>query len=86
MKTEKMTARTCEYCDGNVRRRLTQTPFHYRSHVIYVDRVPAWVCDACGEHYFDAPVYKRLEQIARNRRRIQKTIRFPLAVYDKAPA
>jgi len=47
-----------------------------------VDRVPAWVCAKCGEQYFDAPVYKRLEEIARRRRQIKKTIYFPLAEYN----
>ena len=50
----------------------------------YVDRVPAWVCGKCGEQYFDAPVYKRLEVIAKQRSRIKKTICFPLAEYDAA--
>jgi hypothetical protein len=44
--------------------------------------VPAWVCVKCGEQYFDAPVYKRLEEIAKHRDRIEKTICFPLAEYD----
>ncbi|RMF93050.1 MAG: YgiT-type zinc finger protein [Nitrospinota bacterium] len=49
---------------------------------IYVDNVPAWVCVRCGEQYFAAPVYKRLEEIARHRDRIEKTVCFPLAEYD----
>lgn len=51
-----------------------------------MDRVPAWVCGKCGEQYFDAPVYKRLEEIARHRNRIEKTICFPLADYEMASA
>jgi hypothetical protein len=51
---------------------------------IYIDNVPAWVCGKCGEQYFDAPVYKRLEEIARHSDRIRKTVCFPLAEYDAA--
>jgi hypothetical protein len=40
------------------------------------------VCVKCGEQYFDAPVYKRLEEIAKNSNHIQKTICFPLAEYS----
>ena len=36
----------------------------------------------CGEQYFDAPVYKRLEEITRQRDHLQKTSCFPLATYD----
>ena len=32
--------------------------------------------------YFDAPVYKRLEEIAKQRNRIEKTICFRLADYE----
>ena len=49
-----------------------------------MDHVPAWVCTHCAEQYFDAPVYKRLEQIAKHRRRIKKTVSFPLAEYEMA--
>lgn len=76
----------CEFCDGRVARRVIQARFHFRGQTIYVDRVPAWVCAKCGEQYFDAPVYKRLEEIARHSGRIKKTICFPLAEYDTAIA
>jgi YgiT-type zinc finger domain-containing protein len=78
----------CEFCEGRVEERISQARFHFKGHTIYVDRVPTWVCSKCGEQYFDAPVYKRLEEIARHRTQIKKTICFPLAEYDAvlAPA
>ena len=76
----------CEFCDGAVEQRLIRARFHFRGQTIYVDRVPAWVCANCGEQYYDAPVYKQLEQIARRSSRIKKTICFPLAEFDKALA
>jgi YgiT-type zinc finger domain-containing protein len=72
----------CEFCDGIVEARVIQARFHFKGKTIYVDRVPAWVCVKCGEQYFDAPVYKRLEEIAEYRTRVKKTICFPLAQYD----
>ena len=74
----------CEYCDGKLEGRVILARFPHRGQTIYVDKVPAWVCTRCGEQYFDAPVYKRLEEIARHRRSITKTITFPLADYDMA--
>lgn len=74
----------CEYCDGKVEPRVIRAPFHFGRQTIYVDHVPAWVCKKCGEKYYDASVVKRLEQIARRRRRISKTVSFPLAEYDRA--
>ncbi|MFQ5976391.1 MAG: YgiT-type zinc finger protein [Candidatus Hydrothermarchaeales archaeon] len=72
----------CEFCEGKVEYLLIRARFHFKGQTIYVDNVPAWVCKRCGEQYFDAPVYKRLEEIARHRSSIKKTVCFPLAEYD----
>ena len=76
----------CEFCDGVMEHRIIQARFQYKGHTIYVNAVPAWVCARCGEQYFDAPVYKQLEMIAKQRKRITETICFPLAEYGKVPA
>jgi len=75
----------CEFCDGQVQQRTVRARFHYRGQTIYIDGVPAWVCTRCGEQYFDAPVYKHMEDIARHSDRITRTVAFPLAEYDKLP-
>ncbi|RLC12365.1 MAG: hypothetical protein DRI57_17810 [Deltaproteobacteria bacterium] len=72
----------CEFCEGRAEQRIIRARFHHKRQTIYIDNVPAWVCDKCGEQYFDAPVYRQLENIARNREHIVKTISFPLAEYD----
>ena len=61
--------------------RVVRVQFRLKGRTIFVDHVPAWVCSKCGEQYYDAPVYKRLEEIAKHKRRIKKTIFFPLAEY-----
>lgn len=73
----------CEYCEGKLEHCRTQAPFHYRGGLVFVDHVPAWVCVQCGEHYYDAPVYKQLENIAKHRSKIRKIISFPLADFAK---
>ena len=75
-------ADSCECCEGPLAPRQIRARFQFYSQTIYVDHVPAWVCTHCGEQYFDAPVYKRLEVIARQRECITETICFPLAEYD----
>ena len=74
----------CEFCEGVVEHRHTRARFHYKGTTIYVDNVPTWVCTRCGEQYFDAPVYKRLEEIAKRGDQIRETICFPLAEYNMA--
>ncbi len=74
----------CEFCDGKIEKRIVLARFRFKGQTIYIDHVPAWVCAKCGEQYFDAPIYKRLEEIAKHRAKIRKTICFPLADYEKA--
>lgn len=74
----------CEYCEGTIEDRIIRVPFHYAGDTIYVDNAPVRVCNECGEIYFPAEVYKRLEKIAKNKRRIRARISFPLADYRVA--
>ena len=66
----------CELCSGKMEHKRVLTRFRFKGHTIYVENVPAWVCNKCGEQYYDASVYKRLERIAQQGDHIQKTI-FP---------
>jgi YgiT-type zinc finger domain-containing protein len=72
----------CEFCEGEVQHSVTRARFQFKGQTIYVDHVPAWVCTRCHHQYFDALVYKRLEEIAKHRRKIKKTVSFPLAEYN----
>lgn len=81
MKKEK-----CEYCDGVVEKTIARVPFKYKKETIYVDHVPVRVCSKCGEVYYEAEVYKRLEKLAENRRAIKAKITFPLADYRMVEA
>jgi len=74
----------CEFCEGIVEHRQARVRFQFHGQTVYIDHVPAWVCTKCGEQYFDAPVYKRLEAIAKQREHITETVCFPLAEYDMA--
>lgn len=78
----KMIPDICEYCDGKLEERRVLARFRYRESTVYIENVPAWVCKHCGEQYFDAPVYKRLESIAQHQDQIRRVIQFPLAEYD----
>lgn len=76
----------CEFCQGEMEQRRVLARFRFRGQTIYVENVPAWVCNRCGEQYFDAPIYKHLEEIAGQSERIQRVISFPLAEFDVAIA
>ncbi len=52
----------CEFCEGKTEKQRILARFRFKEHTIYIENTPAWVCNKCGEHYFDAPIYKRLEK------------------------
>jgi len=81
---KKIKADSCEFCGGKIEHNNILARFRFKSDTIYVQDVPAWVCNHCGEQYFDAPVYKKLETIATHRDRIKRTIDFPLAKFRMA--
>lgn len=74
----------CEFCDGTMEHQIIMARFRYKKQTIYVENVPAWVCNQCGEVYYDAEVVERLEKIAQRREEIERTISFPLAEYGMA--
>jgi len=64
----------CEFCEGEMELRSVLARFRYKGQTIYIENVPALVCNKCSEQYFDAAVYKLLEKNAQQRGQIQKTI------------
>ena len=44
---------TCIHCHGQMKR--SKAPFHVdrNGYHLVLDSVPAWVCDQCGEAYFE---------------------------------
>ena len=83
--TSKPAGNTCEVCAGELEERRVLARFRYGRETIYIENVPAWVCKRCGEQYYDAPVYKRMEEIAQHREQIRRSISFPLAEFDLVP-
>jgi len=84
-KSKKMTEmqnERCEFCEGELEQRRILVRFRFKGQTIYIENVPAWVCKHCAEQYFDAPVYKQMEQIAEQRERIERVISFPLAEFE----
>ncbi len=74
----------CEFCEGTLRKRVVQARFSYMGRTLYIDQVPARVCDRCGEQYYEGAVYKRMVEIAKDPHRVQGTLVFPLAPFDTA--
>lgn len=72
----------CEYCSGTVRQRvLDREPINHHRGIVILEQVPIGVCDACGAHYYAAPVLKRVEAILTSPAGPIRTIEIPLEIY-----
>ena len=75
----------CEFCEGSLHKRVVQARFSYMGRTLYIDQVPARVCDRCGEQYYEGRVYERMVEIAKDPHRVQGTVVFPLAQFGADP-
>ena len=53
----------CSVCGGNLRHTATNYTQEYEGRIIVVENVPAWVCDQCGETYFDPDVVEQIQAL-----------------------
>jgi YgiT-type zinc finger domain-containing protein len=51
------------HCQGNMKKETA--PFHIdrKGYHLTLDAVPAWVCQQCGEVYFDEPEVDSIQEI-----------------------
>ena len=74
---------TCPLCKGRMALGRTIVPYELdQEKVIVVSKVPAWICDRCGESFVEMEVVRDLERV------IEKTEReglsFGIVEYRKA--
>jgi YgiT-type zinc finger domain-containing protein len=56
---------SCYFCKGKVVQQPTSVDFWWGDDLKIIENVPAGVCTQCGEKYFEAPVYKQMERLAK---------------------
>lgn len=56
----------CIHCQGPMKRGTT--PFHVDRHGCHLvlDQVPAWVCEQCGEAYFEEQAVEAIQDLVRS--------------------
>ncbi len=77
-------SRECNICRGNLKQTLTTYTQQYKDQWIVVENVPAWVCEQCGETYFDPDVVERIQTLIWSDAQPVRTIQTP--VYDLSVA
>lgn len=76
----------CYFCSGVIKRRKVRVDYRWGDKLTVLENVPAWVCNQCGEKYFDAEIAKKMEQLAKTKEKIKKSITVPVKEFGKAKA
>ncbi len=60
-----MEGETCDFClEGLLTRQLVREYYRVRKGLVVMENVPAYVCDRCGERYYDANVAKQMRKLS----------------------
>ncbi len=70
----------CNVCGGELKRTLTTYTQQYEGRIIVVENVPGWVCDECGETYYEPAVVEQVQQLIWSGARPVRYVETP--VYD----
>ena len=69
----------CHFCGGNVVEKKITVDYRWGEELVTVIRkVPAGVCQVCGEQYFKAPIVKAMDRVARSKKEPKKVLRVPV--------
>lgn len=73
----------CSFCGGKVKEKKTQVDYRTGDELIVFENVPAGACRQCGEKYYTAKVVKALEQMARDKTIVGRTIHVPVKSFTE---
>ena len=79
----------CDFClEGRLKSRQVREYYRAGKGLVVMERVPAYVCERCGERYYQADVAKQMRQLAKRAPRAKARISFPLIRFEekRAPA
>jgi YgiT-type zinc finger domain-containing protein len=78
-----MEGEICDFClEGSLERRLVREYYRVRKGLVVMENVPAYVCDRCGERYYDANVAKQMRKLSTLGKQIKQRISFPLVRFE----
>ena len=72
----------CYLCGGLLQhQRVTKIQTWKGDLVGIIENVPAWVCNQCGERYYDGPVLEKIDGLVREKPRPKRNINIPAYEY-----
>jgi len=77
----------CDFCfEGRLRSRQVREYYRAGKSLVVMEKVPGYVCDKCGERYYEAGVAKQMRQLAKRAPRVKARISFPLIHFQEKRA
>lgn len=74
----------CYFCKGKVIQQKVRVDFRWGRKLKVIERVPARVCQQCGEKYFQSAVYKAMEKLVASRAKPAAHLTVDVVRYRKA--
>jgi YgiT-type zinc finger domain-containing protein len=74
----------CDFClEGRLRSQQVREYYRAGKGLVVIEKVPAYVCDKCGERYYDASVAKQMRELTKKGTRNKTKISFPLVHFQE---
>jgi len=68
----------CYFCGGKTQQRSIRAENWWGETLAFVENVPAWVCEDCGEAYFEAETCKQLDRMRMAPPPARRTVEVPV--------
>lgn len=69
----------CHFCGSEVAEKRITVDYRWGEKLVaIIEKVPAGVCQACGEQYFKADVVKEMEALVRSQEKPKEMVSVPL--------
>ena len=79
-----MRERVCDLCHGKMIRKKVIYSQIFEGRLVVVEDVPAWVCEQCGEVFYEPDVVERLQELIWSRSEPQRVISVPVWEFETA--
>lgn len=74
----------CDFCEsGRLHSRRVREYYRVGRGLLVIDDVPAYVCNRCGERYYDAHVAKQMRLLSKRRSSLKGKVSFPRVNFKK---
>jgi len=87
MEAMSMEGDRCDFClEGRLRSQQVREYYRAGKGLVVMERVPAYVCEKCGERYYEAHEAKQMRQLAKRAPHVKARISFPLIRFQEKRA